>query len=137
MVRPYDEDEVPAVYNLEDIPPYNIRQGLDLHIFRGLDTLLSTATIEPDAELETDPHSHPWEQLTFIVQGSVYYNVEDEKFLVSEGDMFFIPPDAEHYAEQDPDCDETVINLDVFPMREDYVEHAEYQREFYEADEEA
>lgn len=131
MVRAYDGAEIPAVYNLEDIPPYNVRRGLDLHIFRGLDILLSTATIEPEAELETDPHSHPWEQLTFIVQGSVYYNVDGDRFHVSEGDMFFIPPGAEHYAEQDPETDETLINLDVFPLREDYEEHARYQGEFY------
>lgn len=130
MVKQYQEDEIPAVYNLDDIPPYNIRQGLDLHIFRGLDTLLSTATIEPDAELATNPHSHPWEQIVYIIQGSVYYNVGDERIHVSEGDMFLIPPGAEHYAEQDPECEEKVINLDVFPMREDYAEYADYQREF-------
>ncbi|MCO8267149.1 AraC family ligand binding domain-containing protein [Haloferax sp. AB510] len=130
MVKEYQEEEIPAVYNLDEIPPYNIRQGVDLHIFRGVDTLLSTATIEPDTELETNPHSHPWEQIVYIIQGSVYYNVGDERIHVSEGDMFLIPPDVEHYAEQDPECEETVINLDVFPMREDYAEHTDYQREF-------
>jgi quercetin dioxygenase-like cupin family protein len=134
MVKQYQEDEIPAVYNLEDIPPYNVRQGLDLHIFRGLDTLLSTATIEPDADLETNPHSHPWEQIVYIIQGSVYYNLGDERIHVSEGDMFHIPPGVEHYAEQDPECEETVVNLDVFPMREDYAEHADYQQEFAAVD---
>lgn len=132
MVRDYHEEEIPSVYNLDDIPSYNIREGLDLHIFRGLDILLSMATIEPDANLETNPHTHPWEQLTYIVNGEVYYHIGDDRIHVAEGDFFFIPPNVQHYAEPDPDCDETVLNLDVFPMREDYAPHAQYQKEFVE-----
>lgn len=130
MVRHYDEDRIPTVYNLEDIPGFDIRTGVTQQVFRGLDLLVGFTTIEP--EMEAKPHSHPWEQITIIFEGQCDFTVGDETFAVEEKDVFFIPPDVEHYAE--PNSEEPCINLDLWALREDYLPRTDYQTEFVDYD---
>ena len=69
--------------------------------------------------MDVNPHSHPFEQLVYIVQGRVIFHIGDESMEAGPGSIIRIPPDVIHYAE--PIGDEPAMNLDVFaPIRADY-----------------
>jgi len=94
-----------------------VRQGVERAGFRGDDVLLVMNWLQPG--MAVNPHSHPFEQVVFIVQGRVRFHVGDEVMEGGPGSLIRIPPEVEHYAE--PIGDEPVLNLDVFvPIREDY-----------------
>lgn len=64
-------------------------------------------------------HSHPHEQIGYIVSGSLLYREsgKEDKVLVS-GDTYYVEPDVEHGVVA---LEETVL-LDIFtPMRKDFV----------------
>lgn len=126
MVRRYDADEIPAVYNVSEMPVHEREPGVQQRYFRGLDTLAGFTRVTSERE-EASPHSHPWEQLCFIVDGACDFHVGDETVSVEEGDIFFVPPDTPHYS--DPPEDECTIMF-FGPLREDYAERTAYQTEF-------
>lgn len=124
MVRRYDEDAVPSVYGLDDIPPKRAG-GSEQRFFRGLDTLVGVTRVEPGRDAE--PHSHPWEQVTFVLEGGCRFHVGEESVRVSAGDIFLVPPDVAHMAEATGDPCTLVF---AGPLREDVLEHTDYQAEF-------
>lgn len=126
MVQHYHPDQIPQVYNIRDIPEFDTRPGVTSRAFRGVDTMVGLSTLEP--EMEPKPHSHPWEQVVFIHEGRTKFHVADEVVELSEGDVFVIPPSVEHCAE--PFEDDSCVNVDIWPLREDYLYRTEYQSEF-------
>ena len=62
-------------------------------------------------------HSHPHEQMVYIVSGRIRFEYPGEVFEVGPGDSFLVPGNVEHQASALEDCEV----LDIFtPMREDY-----------------
>ena len=62
-------------------------------------------------------HSHPHEQLVYIVRGHIQFNGGDRTFEARAGDSFLVPGGIEHQANA---LEESEV-LDVFtPLREDY-----------------
>lgn len=62
-------------------------------------------------------HSHPHEQIGFVVSGSLRLTVGDETRLLKEGDGYSIPSGVVHSAQ----AVEDTVAIDVFsPPREDY-----------------
>jgi quercetin dioxygenase-like cupin family protein len=77
--------------------------------------------------MQTNPHSHPFEQIVYIVQGRMRFVIEGQAIEVGAGSVVRVPPNAVHYGE--PIGDEPVLNLDVFaPFRQDYRHLVEYQQ---------
>ena len=112
------------LYNWDEIESEVVRPGVSRKGFRGDDVMLVMNTLVEGMEL--NPHSHPFEQVVYIVQGCVNFHVGDEVYNARAGSVIRIPPDIEHFAE--PVGDEPVLNLDVFaPLREDYMHLVEYQ----------
>lgn len=126
MVQHYDPEAIPQVYHIDDIPTHDTREGVQSRAFRGVDTMVGIGTLHP--EMEAKPHSHPWEQVVYIVDGECDFHVGDEVVSVEEGNIFVIPPDVEHCAETT--SDEPCLNMDIWPLREDYLYRTEYQNEF-------
>jgi quercetin dioxygenase-like cupin family protein len=63
-------------------------------------------------------HSHPHEQVGYLVKGSVTFTIGDEKKLLTVGDVWVIPGGVEHMVETG---DEDSLAIDIFsPVREDY-----------------
>jgi len=61
-------------------------------------------------------HSHPHEQLTYCIQGSVEFTINGAKHLITAGETIYIPSDAIHSAK----ALEVSIIIDSFtPVRED------------------
>ena len=112
------------LYNWDTLEREHVRDGVTRAGFRGDDVLLVMNWLEPG--METNPHSHPFEQVVYIVQGQMRFVIGDEVIEGGPGSLIRIPPSVEHYGE--PIGDEPVLNLDVFsPIREDYKHLVEYQ----------
>lgn len=63
-------------------------------------------------------HSHPHEQITYVISGKFRFEVGDDTFVVSAGDSLYKQPDIVHGAT----CLEAGTLLDIFtPHREDFV----------------
>jgi quercetin dioxygenase-like cupin family protein len=78
--------------------------------------------------MEKKPHSHPFEQLAYVVQGRVRFEIGDDIVEVGPGEVVRIPPDVVHCGEAIGD--EVAMNLDVFaPARADYDHLTSYQDE--------
>ena len=113
-----------TLYNWNDLPNEVVRKGVSRSGFRGEDVLLVMNKIEPGMDI--NPHSHPFEQVVYIVEGRVRFHVGDDEMEAGPGSLIRIPPDVVHYAE--PIGDEPALNLDVFaPIRDDYRHLVEYQ----------
>jgi quercetin dioxygenase-like cupin family protein len=66
-------------------------------------------------------HSHPQEQLVYIVRGHIQFKGGDKIFDAREGDSFVVPGGMDHQASAVEDSEV----LDVFaPFREDYAENS-------------
>ena len=64
-------------------------------------------------------HSHPHEQLVYVVSGHIRFNAGERTFDARTGDSFVVPGGVEHQASA---LEESEV-LDVFtPVREDYAE---------------
>ena len=102
----------------------HVREGVNRAAFRGEDVLMVMNWLDPG--METNPHSHPCEQIVYVVKGRMRFVIEGKEITVDAGGMVRIPPNAVHYGE--PIGDEQVLNLDVFaPIRDDYRHLVEYQ----------
>lgn len=123
MVRSYHADEIPAVYNLDEMPVES-REKSSRRYFRGLDTLVGINRIEPGRD--SSPHSHPWEQINFVLEGSCRFHVDGEVISIREGDFFVVPPDVPHCSE--PGDDPCTI-IFTGPIREDSLDKTAYQTE--------
>ena len=112
------------LYQWDRLPKEVVRPGVERVGFSGDNVLMVMNWLQPG--METRPHSHPFEQLTYVVSGRMKFVVGDEVFEAGPGSVIRIPPDVEHYGE--PIGDEPVMNLDVFsPIRDDYRHLVEYQ----------
>jgi quercetin dioxygenase-like cupin family protein len=112
------------LYNWDTIEGEEVRPGVSRKGFRGDQFMMVMNTLEPGMEI--NPHSHPFEQAVYIVQGKVRFHIGGEVFEGGPGSVIRIPPNIEHYAE--PFVDEPVLNLDIFaPLREDYMHLVDYQ----------
>ncbi len=112
------------LYNWDGLDKETVRRGVERVGFRGEQVLLVMNWLEPG--MEVNPHSHPFEQIAYIVQGRMRFTIGDEVLEAGPGSIVRIPPDVVHCGE--PIGDETVLNLDVFsPIREDYRHLVAYQ----------
>lgn len=118
-------------YKWDSLPKEAVRSGVTRSGFRGDDVLLVMNWLEPG--MDVNPHSHPFEQVVYIVQGQARFHIGDEVFDAGPGSLIRIPPDVRHYAEVIGD--EPVMNLDVFsPIREDYRHLVDYQEDDFRQD---
>jgi quercetin dioxygenase-like cupin family protein len=117
------------LYQWDNLPREVVRPGVERAGFSGDNVLMVMNWLEPG--METRPHSHPFEQLAYVVSGRMKFVVGEDVFEAGAGSVIRIPPNIEHYGE--PIGDEPVLNLDVFsPIREDYGHLVEYQQGDFE-----
>ena len=63
-------------------------------------------------------HSHPHEQMTYVLQGEFEYEVNGEKFTLTKGDSYHTLPNNTHGIKALTDG----VLLDIFtPIREDFL----------------
>ncbi len=113
------------LYNWNDLPKDSPRPGIQRVAFRGDNAMAVMNWISPG--MEPGRHSHPFEQLVFILQGRTRLHVGADVLDCGPGSMIRVPPDVIHYAEAVGN--EVCLNLDVFaPVRSDYLQLVEYQK---------
>lgn len=114
------------VYAWDKLTKEVVRPGVSRTAFRGDGALMVMNWLEPG--MEKKPHSHPFEQLAYVVQGRVRFEIGDDVVEVGPGEVVRIPPDVMHCGEAIGD--EVAMNLDVFaPPRADYAHLTEYQEQ--------
>ena len=63
-------------------------------------------------------HSHPHEQISYIVQGSFEFHLDGQLQIVKKGDSIYVPSDKPHGVTA---LEEKSVILDVFtPQREEF-----------------
>ncbi|MFE9328723.1 cupin domain-containing protein [Nocardia sp. NPDC052278] len=101
---------------------------------RGDESLITINWIHPGhGEVAPPAHSHPFDQVSFVFQGTLEFEVDDQKYVVSAGEVLQIPAGAPHTARVIGD--EVALNVDVFaPVRKDYLHLVEHQADAFPAE---
>ncbi|MDK2678680.1 cupin domain-containing protein [Vibrio vulnificus] len=100
-----------------DIALEDLGQGISRKVLAHSDNMMSV-----EVHFETGAigamHSHPHEQLTYVLSGEFEFTIGDEKKIVKTGDTMYKEPNIEHGCV----CLKTGVLIDTFtPMRKDFV----------------
>ena len=99
------------------IPWTPVRAGVERKAFSSERATVTLHKLMPGHKPQ--PHSHPHEQIAYIVSGTIKFFVGDEEHVLGPGSLLVVPPNVEHWGEVIGD--EPVLNLDVFtPRRPEY-----------------
>ncbi|HAS6200463.1 cupin domain-containing protein [Vibrio vulnificus] len=101
----------------QDIMLEDLGQGISRKVLAHSDNMMSV-----EVHFETGAigamHSHPHEQLTYVLSGEFEFTIGDEKKIVKTGDTMYKEPNIEHGCV----CLEAGVLIDTFtPMRKDFV----------------
>ena len=99
------------------IPWERVREGVERKAFSGDGATLAMNRLQPGHEPR--PHSHPNEQIVYILEGHIDFHIEGDVRRLGPGNLLVLPPNVEHYGVVVGDV--PVLNLDVFtPKRSEY-----------------
>jgi quercetin dioxygenase-like cupin family protein len=105
------------VTDWESIPVERISPGIDRQMVVGQNLMI--CRLRFDALVDTPVHSHPHEQMTFVMKGKVKFLIDGDPVVAVTGDILHFPPDQKHGATM---LDEEVVLIDIFsPIREDFL----------------
>lgn len=100
-----------------DIPWERVRDGVERKAFSGDGATVALNRLMPGHEPR--PHSHPNEQIAYVISGKIEFHVDDRVITLGAGGLLVVPPNALHWGVVVGD--EPVLNLDVFtPKRAEY-----------------
>jgi quercetin dioxygenase-like cupin family protein len=100
-----------------EVPWERVRDGVERKAFSGEGATVALNRLQPGHEPR--PHSHPNEQIAYVISGTIDFHIGEEVVRVSGGGLLVIPPNANHWGVVVGD--EPVLNLDVFtPKRSEY-----------------
>ena len=103
--------------NWNDMEWKTVREGVQQKAFSGEHATVALHRLMPGHEPK--PHSHPHEQIAYIISGEIDFFIEDTVHRLTPGGMLVVPPNARHWGVVVGD--EPVLNLDVFtPRRPEY-----------------
>ena len=105
----------PECANWEDQPWERVRDGVERKLFSGEGATLQLTRLMPGHEPR--PHSHPHEQIAYVLDGQIDFYIEGVATRLCAGSMLVIPPATRHWGEVVGDT--PVLNLDVFTPRRD------------------
>ncbi len=105
------------VTDWDNVPVEKTAEGIERQMIVGKHIMICRFRFAPF--LVTPEHTHPHEQMTFVMQGNVKFFIEGEARIVSPGSVLHFPPGTCHGATM---LDEEVILIDIFsPIREDFL----------------
>jgi quercetin dioxygenase-like cupin family protein len=100
---------------ITSIPPRTLASGIAGHYAHGDKCTLGLVNLEKGSKVPL--HSHPHEQVTYIVKGRLQMVIDGKDCLLEQGMYYVIPSNVMHSAVAVTDCQ----LIDVFaPVREDY-----------------
>lgn len=95
-----------------------VREGVSRKAFGSDHVTLALHRLLPGHEPR--PHSHPHEQLVYILAGRIDFHLQGTVVNLGPGGLLVVPPNVEHFGVVVGD--EPVLNLDVFtPARPEYL----------------
>ncbi|HTW30364.1 MAG TPA: cupin domain-containing protein [Candidatus Sulfotelmatobacter sp.] len=98
------------------VPVENLNPLLQRHFVVGQEIMLARVLLKKGCIVPE--HSHPNEQLTYILEGTLKFWIDGQEILVKAGETLCIPSDMPHKAE----ALEDTVDLDVFaPPRADWI----------------
>ena len=104
-----------SFFTLSEVPEREVIPGYRARFVHGENMTEAHWRIEAGAEMPL--HSHPHEQITFLIQGEFEFNLDGEKKVIGPGWGVIIPPNVPHSGIALEEC----VILDAFyPVREDY-----------------
>jgi quercetin dioxygenase-like cupin family protein len=105
-----------AVHRWDEIDLVKITEMMSQKVVTGTHQMLAQTYLKQGALVPL--HTHPSEQMTYVLQGAVRFVVAGEETIVREGEVLHIPANAPHQAE----VLEDTFQLDVFsPPRADWL----------------
>jgi quercetin dioxygenase-like cupin family protein len=103
--------------NWDELPWEQVREGVERKAISGTGATVALNRLMPGHT--PAPHSHPHEQIAYIIAGQMDFFIEDQVFHLRAGSMLVVPPNARHWGQVVGE--EPVLNLDVFtPRRSEY-----------------
>ncbi|EGR1345305.1 cupin domain-containing protein [Vibrio parahaemolyticus] len=104
------------VFN-QDIPMEDLGEGISRKVLAHSDNMMSVEVHFEEGAIGA-MHSHPHEQLTYVLSGEFEFTIGDEKKNVKTGDTMYKEPNIEHGCV----CLKAGVLIDTFtPMRKDFV----------------
>lgn len=103
-----------GVFQLSDLPTDRIGDTYRMAAIAGDDATVGMHWFEPDHPAWPAPHNHPYDQLAFVLEGSMRFTLGDETRIVHGPAVVWIPADLPHSA--DVVGDKPCFNLDVFGL---------------------
>jgi quercetin dioxygenase-like cupin family protein len=112
-----------TLINWDDLEYEEARPGLERCAIGNGNVMLVYNKCHPG--METYPHSHDFEQVALILDGTGKFHLDDVAHEVSAGMALVVPAGVVHYVEPRT----LLVNLDVFsPPREDYQHLLDWMR---------
>jgi quercetin dioxygenase-like cupin family protein len=100
----------------KDVEREHLNPQIDREMVVGDKIMLARVLMKKGAHVPL--HHHHNEQVTYILEGALKFNVGGEEILVRAGEVLCIPPNMPHEAW----AEEDTVDLDVFnPPREDWL----------------
>ncbi|WP_245947302.1 cupin domain-containing protein [Bacillus taeanensis] len=102
----------------QTVPPVKADEGVERKLLtRGGGLMMTEVTFEKNAVGAV--HSHPHEQISYIVEGVFQFNLNGQIHIVKKGDSVYVPSNTSHGVKA---LEHHSIILDVFtPQREDFI----------------
>jgi quercetin dioxygenase-like cupin family protein len=105
-----------SVTHLDSAPPQPLAPGVAMRSLFGERAMLNLVDLEAHSGVTI--HSHPHEQLGYVLEGTLHLTVDGVEHVLDAGSAFCIPGGVEHAARAD---ERACRVLDVFsPPREEY-----------------
>ncbi len=100
-----------------DIPVEPMSDLIGRQFLVGTDVMIARVLLAKGAHVPL--HSHPNEQVAYILSGALRFHIEGRDLTVSAGEVLCIPPNVPHEAW----ALEDTVDLDVFnPPRQDWID---------------
>ena len=100
----------------DSIPVESLNPLLGLHFVVGQNVMLARVLLKKGSIVPE--HSHPNEQITFILEGALKFYIDGREIVVNAGEVLTIPPHMPHKAE----ALEDTVDFDIFdPPRADWM----------------
>lgn len=108
----------PTLYRFDAMPRQNVMGGrLERTALRSDGAIVTLNWFRPGSS-RVAPHNHPFDQLSFVFEGTLIFEVDGEQIEAGPGTALRIPSGAMHTAW--PKGDQVALNVDVFaPIRSD------------------
>lgn len=102
---------------IDQVPPKKVKEGIEMRVLVWAGKMMMTHVTFKKGSVG-DLHSHPHEQISYVVEGEFIYTVGEEKYHMKAGSSIYVPGNVKHQVEALTDG----VLLDVFtPIREDYL----------------